>query len=63
MKSKPLSALLLAAGYGTRLRPITLNKPKCLININDKPILEDWLIKLEAINTQKILVNTHLLSG
>ena len=53
MKSKPLSALLLAAGYGTRLRPITLNKPKCLINVNDKPILEDWLIKLEAINTKK----------
>ena len=61
MKSKPLSALLLAAGYGTRLRPITLNKPKCLINVNDKPILEDWLIKLEAINTKKILVNTHYL--
>ena len=61
MNNKNLRALLLAAGYGTRLRPLTLSNPKCLINVNNKPILEDWLIKLEAIEAQKILINTHYL--
>ena len=30
---KPLRALLLAAGFGTRLRPLTLTKPKCLVDL------------------------------
>ena len=59
---KPIRALLLSAGFGTRLRPLTLNKPKCLIEINGKPILENWLEKLSNINVDKILVNTHYLS-
>ena len=59
---QPIRALLLSAGFGTRLRPLTLNKPKCLIEINGKPILENWLEKLSNINVDKILVNTHYLS-
>jgi len=61
MKDKPLRALLLAAGFGTRLRPLTLDIPKCLVKINDKPILQEWIEKLEKIETQKILINTHYL--
>jgi len=61
MYKKPIRALLLAAGFGTRLRPLTLKTPKCLIEINNKPILQDWLEKLERINTQKVLINTHYL--
>ena len=61
MDKKPISALLLAAGYGTRLRPLTIDNPKCLIYVNDKPILEEWIIKLEEINAQKVLINTHYL--
>ena len=38
-----MRALLLAAGLGTRLRPITNKIPKCLIKINGKPLLEYWL--------------------
>ena len=59
---KPIRALLLAAGYGTRLRPLTLKKPKCLIEINKKTLLELWLEKLEEIEVEKILINTHYLS-
>ena len=61
MNSKPIRAVLLAAGLGTRLRPLTLKTPKCLIEINKKPILQDWIEKLERINTQKVLINTHYL--
>ena len=46
---KPIRSLLLAAGLGTRLRPITLSLPKCLVEINGKPILKKWIDKLEKI--------------
>jgi len=46
---RKLKAILLSAGYGTRLRPETLQKPKCLIEINKKPILEIWLDKLSKL--------------
>ena len=60
--SKNIRAILLAAGLGTRLRPITLNKPKCLVEIHKKTLLELWINKLEDINAQKILINTHYLA-
>ena len=57
-----LKAILLSAGYGTRLRPETLEMPKCLIKINGKPILEIWLDKLSSLGCKEVLVNTHYLS-
>ena len=60
--SKPIRSLLLAAGLGTRLRPLTLLKPKCLVEINKKPLLELWINKLEDINAQRIIINTHYLA-
>ena len=57
--SKEIKSLLLSAGLGTRLRPLTKNIPKCLVEINQKPILEHWLIKLENIGCNATLVNTH----
>ena len=59
---KSIRALLLSAGLGTRLRPITLRTPKCLVEINNKPILEYWIEKLENISADQIIVNTHYLS-
>ena len=59
---KPIRALLLSAGYGTRLRPLTLKTPKCLVKINKKPILEHWLNKLDYIGVENILINTHYLA-
>ena len=55
-------ALLLAAGLGTRLKPFTDSKPKCLIDIGGKPLLEYWLESLENSNCQEVLINTHYLS-
>jgi len=57
-----LKALLLAAGFGTRLRPITDNIPKCLLPINGKPLLEIWIDNLVAIGIDKIFINTHYLA-
>ncbi|MEE2885444.1 MAG: sugar phosphate nucleotidyltransferase, partial [Chloroflexota bacterium] len=41
-----MKAVLLAAGLGTRLRPITNSQPKCLVEINGKPLLAYWLDSL-----------------
>ncbi len=59
---KPIRAILLAAGFGTRLRPITANKPKCLVTIGGIPILERWIRKLENIGCQSLIINTHYLA-
>tara|TARA_Y100001968_G_C19332642_1_gene705115 strand:- start:260 stop:958 length:699 start_codon:yes stop_codon:yes gene_type:complete len=59
----PIKALLLAAGLGTRLRPLTLETPKCLVEINNIPLLEYWLRKLEDLNCNEVIINTHYLSG
>ena len=61
MKSSdlPIRCLLLAAGLGTRLRPITDHQPKCLVEVGGRPILEWWLEHLETIQCEKTIVNTH----
>ena len=60
--TQPLRALLLAAGLGTRLRPITLHTPKCLVSIGGEPLLGRWLRKLELAGCESVLVNTHYLA-
>ena len=57
-----MKAILLAAGFGTRLRPLTNNIPKCLVPIKGKPLLEIWLDKLTNIGITEFLINTHYLS-
>jgi mannose-1-phosphate guanylyltransferase len=60
--TQPLRALLLAAGLGTRLRPITLHTPKCLVPIGEEPLLGRWLRQLEQAGCESVLVNTHYLA-
>ena len=57
-----MKALLLAAGLGTRLRPITNTIPKCLVPINGKPLLEYWLENLTKVGIDEFLINTSYLS-
>jgi mannose-1-phosphate guanylyltransferase len=59
---KNIKALLLAAGLGTRLKPLTDIWPKCLMPIRDRPLLEYWLNILQKSGIDNILVNTHYLS-
>jgi mannose-1-phosphate guanylyltransferase len=56
-----LKALLLAAGLGTRLRPLTDTVPKCLVPIRGKPLLQYWLDLLFEGGIESALVNTHYL--
>lgn len=57
-----MKALLLCAGLGTRLRPITNNIPKCLVPINGKPLLQYWLENLSKAGITEFIVNTHYFS-
>ena len=54
-----VKALLLAAGLGTRLSPLTDNWPKCLMPIGNRPLLEYWLETLYSTNVSEVLVNLH----
>jgi mannose-1-phosphate guanylyltransferase len=55
----PARALLLAAGLGSRLRPLTDHIPKCLVSIQGKPLLVRWLDLLIDGGIEAVLVNTH----
>ncbi len=57
-----IKAVLLVAGLGTRLRPLTATTPKCLLPINGVPLLGIWFEKLVEAGVTDVLVNTHWLS-
>ena len=59
---KPRRALLLAAGLGTRLKPLTDTTPKCLVPVQGRPLLDYWLENLTAGGVERILINTHALA-
>lgn len=54
-----MRALLLAAGLGTRLRPLTDTVPKCLVPIRGRPLLSYWFDMLFQGGVERTLVNTH----
>ena len=60
--TRSTKAVLLVAGLGTRLRPLTDTTPKCLLPINGKPLLGIWFDKLLQAGVTEVLVNTHWLA-
>ena len=52
-------AFLLAAGLGTRLRPLTDSIPKCLVKIYDKSLLGWWIDLMEKHGIHEVLINLH----
>ena len=54
-----MKALLLAAGLGKRLRPLTETIPKCLVSIGGKVLIDFWLEQLISAGIEEILINTH----
>lgn len=57
-----MKALLLAAGLGTRLRPVTDSVPKCLVPLHGRPLLDIWLDMLVAAGVGPLLVNMNYLA-
>ena len=57
-----MRAMLLSAGLGTRLRPITDTVPKCLVPIRGKPLLGYWLDRLLTAGVERVLINTSYLA-
>ena len=57
-----MQAVLLAAGFGTRLGDMTRNTPKCLIDVGGQPMLEHWLAKLVDVGVDHVFINTHYLA-
>jgi NDP-sugar pyrophosphorylase family protein len=55
-------AMVLAAGFGTRLKPLTLKKPKALIEVNGVPMIERVIKNLAASGIKEIVVNAHHLA-
>ena len=60
-KMKIKTALILCAGFGKRLNPLTLEKPKPLLELNNITLLENTINLIIKLGIKKILLNTfHL---
>ena len=58
----PHTAMIMAAGLGKRMRPLTATRPKPLIEVNGKALLDHVLEKLVAAGVRKVVVNVHYLA-
>src|ERR1700716_1061052 len=54
-----MKAMILAAGLGTRLRPLTDNHPKALVEIAGRTLLEITLARLRTFGIREVIVNVH----
>ena len=58
-----MRAMILAAGLGTRLRPLTENRPKALVEVGGRTLLEITLARLRSVGISDVIVNTHYFAG
>ena len=54
-----MKAMILAAGLGTRLRPLTNDRPKALVEVGGRTLLEITLTRLREFGVREVIVNTH----
>ena len=55
------TAIILCAGYGKRLNPLTLKTPKPLVKLKDKTVLENCINLVIKLKIEKIFLNTFLI--
>ena len=58
-----MKAMILAAGLGTRLRPLTDDRPKALVAVAGRTLLEIAILRLRAFGVTEAIVNTHHCAG
>lgn len=54
-----MKAMILAAGLGTRLRPLTDTRPKALVELNNRTLLEITLTRLATFGVTEAIINVH----
>lgn len=59
MRDFPESVMLFAAGFGTRMRPLTNDRPKPMIEVSGKPLIDHALDQVTEIPSQRIVANLH----
>lgn len=62
MKEVGRRAMVLAAGFGKRMQPLTLTRPKPLIEVSGKRLIDYAIDKLKAADVQRVVVNAHYLA-
>jgi len=55
----PATAMVLAAGLGTRMHPITLDRPKAMVRVGDRTLIDHMLDRLAEAGVQRAVVNVH----
>ena len=59
----PKTAMVMAAGLGKRMRPLTATRPKPLVEVAGRPLLDHVLERLKSAGVEKVVVNVHYLPG
>ncbi|WP_417832238.1 nucleotidyltransferase family protein [Terasakiella sp.] len=59
----PVRAVVMAGGFGTRLRPLTNSTPKPMLPVGEKPLLEQIITQLKTSNIYDVVITTHYLSN
>jgi MurNAc alpha-1-phosphate uridylyltransferase len=59
----PAAAMVLAAGLGKRMRPLTATRPKPLVRVHGKTLLDHALDNLRGSDVRRVVVNVHYLAG